>query len=87
MGDEDGIEERRHVGRATPVARQRCEAVGETGPAVNLDEQLGQVDLRQARFDQLAQPPLVDHVDGSRVNEEVAVGQLRLGGSVPLARE
>ena len=33
--------------------------VGEAGPAVDLDQQLGQVDFRQPRLDQLPQPPLL----------------------------
>ena len=59
--------------------------VGETGPAVDLDQQLGQVDLGQPRLDQLPQPPLFRRV--GTVDDEVAIGELRLSGRVLLACE
>lgn len=44
------------------------------GWAVDLDQQLGQVDLGQPRLDQLPQPPLLRSV--CTVDDEVTVGEL-----------
>jgi hypothetical protein len=41
LREDRGLEHRRHVRRATAVARQRREMVSEAGPAVDLDQQLG----------------------------------------------
>lgn len=46
--------------------------LGEPGPRVDLDQQLGQVDLREARFDQLPQPAAVP------VGAGIVLGQIRL---------
>jgi hypothetical protein len=61
--------------------RWRREVAGEAGPAVDLDQQLGQVDLGQARLDELAQPPLVDHLGGG-VDEEFALQESYFGFGV-----
>jgi hypothetical protein len=59
--------------------------VGEAGPAVDLDQQLRQVDLGQPWLDQRPQLPLFRCV--GTVNNEVAIGQLRLSGRVLLECE
>ncbi len=62
------------TGPSTTFARN--EMVGEARPAVNLDQELGQIDLRQPGFDHLAQPPLVRGLGG--IDDEVAIGELCL---------
>jgi hypothetical protein len=59
--------------------------LGEAGPAVDLDQQLGQVDLGQPGLDQLPQAPLLRGV--CAVDDEVTVGELSLGVCVLFARE
>lgn len=39
------VEQAWHVGRPPPVAAQRHQVVSEAGLAINLDQQLGQIDL------------------------------------------
>jgi hypothetical protein len=85
LREDHGVEQAWHVGRPSPVAAQRHEVVGEAGPAINLDQELGQIDLRQPGFDELAQPPLVRGLGG--IDDQVAIGELRLGGRVAVAGE
>ncbi len=80
LRQDHGVEQARHVRRAAPVARQQDEVLGEAGPAVNLDQELGQVDLRQPGLDQLSQPPGVRVLGG--VDDQVAVREPSLGGLV-----
>ena len=61
--------------------------IREPGPAVDLDQKLGQVDLRQARLDQLPQPSVVDRIDGRIVHEEAVLGELRLAAGVAFTGE
>ena len=63
--------------------------IGESGPAVDLDQQLGEVDLGQPRLDQLPQPPLTTVAGGagSRVEDQVAVFETSLGLGVANLRE
>ena len=56
--------------------------LAEPRPAVDLDQQLGDVDLGQPRLDQLAQPPVVDVADGRGVDDEAAVLEACVGFGV-----
>jgi hypothetical protein len=85
LADDHGVEHGRQVGRAAAVPRKRDQLVGEAGPAVDLDQQLGQIHLRQPRLDQLPQPPVVRRVGA--IDDEVALSELRLGGRVSFVRE
>ena len=48
-----GEEHVRHVGRAAAVPAQQRELAGEAGPAVDLDQQIREIDLRQPLLDVL----------------------------------
>lgn len=85
LREDHGVEQAWHVGRPSPVAAQRHEMVGEARPAVNLDQELGQINHRQPGFDQLAQPPVVRGLGG--LDDKVAIGELCLGARVALAVE
>ena len=70
---------------AFSVLRSRDEAIGEARPAIDLDQQLGQVELGQPRLDQLAQPPILERLRS--IDDQFAVGKLRFGGGVAFPRE
>ena len=47
-----------------PVAAQRYEVIGQAGPAVDLDQQLGQIDLGHAGSTSFVQPRFLGRLGG-----------------------
>lgn len=68
-----------------PVAAQRYEVIGQAGPAVDLDQQLGQIDLGHAGSTSFVQPRFLGRLGG--IDDELAIGQLRLRGRVSYTGE